>query len=101
VPTAKYIKRLQGWVSDARLYSLSEPIEWHTYNDEGEEETRTATHVVVSAVNAPYSGPETYIFPAMDTGKTLNMLELSGSFRGELNHALALKNAGYDIEGEN
>lgn len=80
---------------DARLYALSEPIKWEHYNDVGELEQRIATHVIVSAA-VTYSGPETYIFPAMDDGKILNWSELSGSERGILDHVAVLRNAGYD-----
>jgi len=52
--------------------------------------------VIVSAA-APNSEPETYIFPANREGKALNMIELSGSFKGELNHVRALENAGYKV----
>ena len=54
-------------------------------------------YVIVSAVLAPYSGPETYIFPAAEDGRALSMLEMSGSFKGALDHAQALANAGYLI----
>jgi hypothetical protein len=54
-------------------------------------------YVVVSAVVATFSGPETYIFPADKDSKVLNWLELNGSFRGALDHAEALKGAGYTI----
>ena len=54
-------------------------------------------YVIVSAVMAPYSGPETYIFPADEDGRALSMLEMSGSFKGALDHAQALANAGYLI----
>ena len=54
-------------------------------------------YVIVSAVNAVFSGPETYIFEANDKGEVVDYGELEGSFRGELNHAKALANAGYSI----
>ncbi len=54
-------------------------------------------YVVVSSVIAKFSGPETYIFPGNDKGEIVDYGELGGSFRGELNHAKALSNAGYSI----
>lgn len=77
---------------DARLYKLSEPMK--DYNDV------EADYVIVSAVVAFDNEPETYIFPANAFGEILSWLEMDGSFRGELNHAQALLNAGYTIAGE-
>jgi hypothetical protein len=84
--TATHLKDLAGWTGRASLYRLSEPLDGHS-------------HVIVSAAVAPYSGPETYIFPADADGKVENYCELDGSFRGELSHAKALENAGYEISG--
>ena len=78
---------------DARLYHLSAPV---TYYD-GDTEQKS-DYVVVSATMVPYSGPETYIFPADETGAILNWCELNGSFRGGLDHERALTEAGYAIE---
>lgn len=85
---AKKIKQLQGWRGDAALYELDPPLEI----DGG-----FFPHVVVSAVNAPFSGPETYIFKADKDGNVFDMGELDGSFRGERNHAKAIANMGYQI----
>jgi len=85
---AKYIATLPDWKSDARVYELDPPMD---------DEPR---YVIVSAVVAPYSGPETYIFPARKVGdvfETVDMLELDGSFRGALDHEQALGNAGYEV----
>ncbi len=82
---AKLVKHIDDWISDARLYRLSTPLQGNKY-------------VIVSAVVAFGSGAETYIFPADKDGNALNMLELEGSFRGALDHAQALENAGYQIE---
>lgn len=88
--TAKRIKRIEGWKSDAWLYELSEPIVDY---DEGKH-----SHVIVSAVVAMYSGPETYIFPATADGEIVSWGELDGSFRGALDHNQALENAGYSVQ---
>ena len=70
---------------NASLYRLTPPLQKHKY-------------VIVSAVVAPYSGAETYIFPANKQGEVTDWGELEGSFRGSLDHLTALENAGYDIE---
>jgi hypothetical protein len=54
-------------------------------------------YVVVSAVDAQYTGIETYIFPANEHGKIVCWGELKGSMKGTLSHAEALANAGYTI----
>lgn len=78
---------------DARLYKLMPPLVTAKYDDVVE----TYEFVVVSAADVPYSGPETYIFPADEQGHVTDWLELDGSFRGSLDHAEALRNAGYEI----
>ena len=95
--TAKLIKStLLGFRGTAHLYKLSEPVtfdyDWNTGMD-----TKNTNYVVVSEANIPYSGSETYIFPADKDGEVLSWLELKGSFRGELNHERALQNAGYEV----
>lgn len=83
--TATFIERLPRWSGDARKYRLSEPLDGHDY-------------VIVSAVYAPFSGPETYIFPAREKGgDAINYLELAGSFKGGLDHTKALSLAGYQV----
>ncbi|HEY6117458.1 MAG TPA: hypothetical protein VI172_16010 [Candidatus Dormibacteraeota bacterium] len=82
--TATFIKHIQGWRGDARLYRLSPPHE-------------ASPHVIVSATEVPYLGPETYIFPATDEGSIVSWSEMEGSYRGGLDHAQALRNAGYEI----
>lgn len=90
--TATLVCKLSGFRGDARLYSLSEPMK-----DDNDVEV---DHVIVSAVVAFGGEPETYIFPSNAEGKVLSWLEMDGSFRGELNHAKALLDAGYTIAGE-
>lgn len=82
---AKFVKHIESMRGAAHLYELSEPLEEHQY-------------VVVSAVNVPFGGPETYIFPADREGNIINWGELDGSFKGALDHSRALKNAGYEVE---
>lgn len=85
---ARFVKHIDGWKGDARLYKL-----WPAMAD------GTSKHqfVIVSAVVVQSCGPETYIFPATHTGEPKSFMELPGSFRGSLDHALALKNAGYTV----
>lgn len=56
--------------------------------------------VVVSAVCAMFTGPETYIFEADAGGDITSWTELPGSFRGGLDHAEALRGYGYEIVEE-
>lgn len=68
---------------DARLYQLSEPLD-------GSE------HVVVSGIDNRW-GAETYIFPADSSGEITSWGELEGSFKGSIDHAEALRGAGYEV----
>jgi hypothetical protein len=89
--TAKQLATLSGWNGEARVYELDPPM------DDDPESWR---YVIVSAVDAMFSGPETYIFPAEKTGDvftTADMCELDGSFKGALDHEQALSNAGYEV----
>jgi len=56
-----------------------------------------AGYVVVSAATVPYSGPETYIFRADETGKITDWMEMDGSYRGGLDPVEALRRAGYEV----
>ncbi len=93
--TAQFIKRIEKSPEAAQaLYRLNPPIVQTGYNEDGEY-VSTHEYVVVSSIVAPYSGPETYIFAADETGKIVEWMELEGSFRGEPDHGRALRNAGY------
>lgn len=82
--TAKKIKKdIPGMKGEAALYQLSTPHSGHEF-------------VVVSAVSV-FGEPETYIFPADESGEVLGWAQLEGSFRGDLDHAQALENAGYEL----
>lgn len=85
--TAMFVKKLEGFTGDARLYKVSPPLEGNAY-------------VVVSATVAAFSGAETYIFPGNEKGEVVEWGELEGSFRGALDHEKALANAGYMIGGD-
>ena len=77
-----------------KLYKLSEPFEVKDWNGEVEH---TIEYIVVSAVNAMFSGPETYIFPAKEDGEVISFGELPGSFRGGYDHDAAV--AGFLASG--
>jgi hypothetical protein len=83
--TATYIRKLEGYRGDARLYQVN-PTQSNGIN-----------YVVVSAVVASYTGPETYIFPCNEAGEITDYIELEGSFRGELDHHKALSLGGYEV----
>jgi hypothetical protein len=83
--TARFISDVNCTATgNQKLYKLDPPLDEHRF-------------VVVSAAVAPYSGPETYIFPADERGNITDWLELDGSFRGALDHEKALAGAGYEI----
>jgi hypothetical protein len=95
VNTATKIRKLAGWKSDAALYRTEPPLDGNEY-------------VVVSAVDLAnrfpvYDGAprsmqiETYIFAADKDGAVSDYCELSGSMKGTLDHADALRDAGYEL----
>lgn len=93
---ATFIRDLdEGFSGHASLYKLSKAVQYREAYDKPPLETN---YVIVSAANVIFSGPETYIFPADKDGTILDWLELSGSFKGGLDHKKALAGAGYDVE---
>ena len=83
--TALFVRHLDGYHGDARLYRVEPRLEGFR-------------HVIVSAIDPiMLEQPETYIFGADHYGKVLAWRELDGSFRGGINHKKALKRAGYDV----
>ena len=46
---------------------------------------------IVSSTNVPFSGPETYIFPANEDGTIRSWGELPGSQRGVLDHETVIE----------
>jgi len=108
VGTAKFVRQLDGWHGDARLYHVRPPIRF------GRGQAQETDHVVVScidvvmpagggepgrvyAVEADPNGLETFLFAADQRGVVLDWDELPGSFRGRLDAAEALRGAGYEI----
>lgn len=90
--SATKLKDLHDWLGDAALYVLNPPL--------ADDDGTMHSHVVVSAVMAWGSGPETYIFPADSDGNVSSFGEMTGSLRGTLDHAAALGGAGYVIADE-
>jgi len=81
-------------------YRVTPPLEqmgWDFDTDE-EEVVARYDYVIVSASDVMFTGPETYIFGANADGTILDWGELTGSFRGALDHAQALEGAGYTIQ---
>jgi hypothetical protein len=79
---ATFVRELVGFQGDARLYQC--------------EGGPLPEYVAVSAVLAA-GEPETYIFEVDESGRVLDWGELTGSFQGDLNHAEALRRAGYEV----
>lgn len=93
--TATIVKRdLPGATGTAHLYRLDPPIEDRDYDG---SHLGTYEYVRVSATYAMFSGPETYIFPADETGEVTSWGELDGSYKGGLDHEEALRGAGYEV----
>lgn len=80
---------------DQRLYQLDPPLPGFAWND---EDAPQYEYVVVSAADVSFSGPETYIFGSDKTGEIVSWSELDGSFKGDLDHGQALRNAGYVVK---
>lgn len=89
---AHYIKRLDGFSGTAELYRMSPPL----LDYDGTEHE----FVAVSATVAPFSGPETYIFPADEEGNVTGWGELPGSCRGTLDIEGVLEGEGYVVSRE-
>jgi len=101
--TAKFIKKIEGGQSDARLYFLSEPVLY-----DSDKET---SYVYVSAANVDDnpaleifpksirgSGDETFIFPCDKKGEVLSWYELEGSTKGILSHKISLNKMGFETD---
>jgi len=95
VKTATLLRHLDGWKGDARLYRLTPPLtedrSWLAEPD------ATHEYVIVSGVTAFGGGEETFIFPALKDGHVKSWGEVEGSFQGSIDHAEALRGAGYEI----
>ena len=92
------VREVEGFKGDARLYRLEPPMSARRF-DGNKYVERPVPLVIVSATNVPFGGgPETYVFEANEDGEVTNWGELDGSFKGGLDHAEALRGAGYEVE---
>ncbi len=96
---AKFLKNMRGsFTGDARLYELSKPVTFDKGYDDDSNPIQGETYfVVVSGTHVMFSGPETYVFPADQDGNVLDWGELDGSFRGDIDHEVALEGLGYKV----
>ncbi len=93
-------KNLSGATGTAHLYRLDPPIEqkdWDGNVEATHEYVRVSATVVPNFGFSDVGGPETYIFPADETGEVLDWGEVDGSYRGGLDHEEALHRAGYEV----
>jgi hypothetical protein len=72
----------------ARVYRMNPPIK----EDETEYE-----YVLISKIRAPFTGPETYMFPCTKEGTIIQWREMDASRHGEWTHEQILAEAGYEI----
>jgi hypothetical protein len=79
--TASRIRDISG-LGTKILWELCPPLDGSAY-------------VITSAVVVPFTGPETYVFPATPTGEIVSWEELKGSYRGGLSAEEAIIGAGY------
>lgn len=91
--TATFVKQKNG-NGQAAVYRLDPPLDITDWDD---KVTGTTEHVWVSAAEVMFSGPETYIFACDADGEVTDWGELTGSYRGGLDHAEALRGAGYEV----
>lgn len=97
--TATFVKRLtESFTGDARLYKLSQPIEYQDWDSEKEDYvTKSSEYVVVSAASVPFSGPETYMFPSDSEGHITDWGEIGASQKGHVSHETVLQESGYEM----
>ena len=92
---AIFIRNINNNKADQKLYKVDPPMMMGWDRDK-----TPVDYVIVSGAYFPYSGPETYIFPANEEGGIIDWTELDGSFRGYIDHEVALENAGYSVESD-
>jgi NAD(P)-dependent dehydrogenase (short-subunit alcohol dehydrogenase family) len=83
VGKATFVKRLDYFSGDARLYAVEPAHEGWRF-------------VIVSKINNDY-GHETGIFPAYADGKLAYWSEMAGSMKGECSHEEVLSGIGYEV----
>lgn len=93
MPSSKLVRDVEGFTGKASLYRLSEIIEYG-FGDE----TNHTGYVIASTAIDPFTGIQTYIFPADEDGNVLDWGELTGSRKGTTSHAEVLSGAGYPLD---
>ena len=106
---ATFVRKLDHWRADARLYKLSAPAPIRDLPDDelldtahdtlvrlGHPDPRLTDHVIVSAADVESSGPEVLIFPARANGEAIDMSEIGGG-RGDLDHEKAIREMGWEV----
>lgn len=92
---ATFVRDLADFSGSAKLYRVNPPMAQRDWDG---AETGPAECVVVSATVVPFGGgPETYIFPANANGEVTDWDEMNGSYKGDLDHEVALAGAGYEV----
>ena len=87
---------LTDFVGDARLYGVTPPMRHETYDHIAGETVETFhKYVIVSTADVPFSGQETYIFPADAEGNVVVFHEMKGSMKGDHSHVEVLNYVGY------
>lgn len=97
VKTATYVRDKKRFQGRASLYHVNPPIGYDMDYDTDEYQSKT-DFVIVSTVVAPFSGLETFIFPADKNGEITSWGELDGSQRGTSSHREVLEAAGYTLD---
>jgi hypothetical protein len=96
MPTATFIRRLESWKTDARVYQLDPPL---TDRDGIPRE-----YVIASASLIAPDQVETYLFPADEESLAdedrLSNQEMRGSTQGTLSHHEVLRGLGYTVNGD-
>ena len=77
-------------VAEQKLWKVTPAVKYSHYDDDSNQTLVETSYVVTSATVAIFSGPETYIFPANENSDILDWMELSGSYRGGLDHDKAI-----------
>ena len=93
--------RTSGTGAIQKHYKLDPPMKERGYE---EDDAVMLYHFVVVSAVVPFADlgfndlkPETLIFAANEEGKIVDFMDLEGSYRGGLDHEVALQNAGYTV----
>lgn len=87
--TARFVRRLEYWSGDARLFEVHPPVETRYH---------ARTSFVAVQAHCPCPGvEETHILPTDPGGKVIDWNDLPGSYTGSCDHKRALWLAGYEV----